>query len=485
MTAPLRQDIFEEVIPPDNASFLTIYVHARPEVQAEMRRIIAPMMSEAAFNRWLLRTQPWSLIARTEQLEPPGDWFVWLFQAGRGAGKTRSGVEWVWKRANAWQNHIVHVVSPTVDDHDKVTFGGPSGLMQIVERNSKMIKKVSTQPWSIRLKNGAKILSFSAEAPERLRGPQAHSVLLDEAAGMGKKAAEVYTQASFGLRLMGPNREPPRMMITSTPKPLPLFIDLNRRAKEGDPSIVLTRASMMDNAINLSPEAIRELRLTYEGTRLGAQELYGALMTDVPGALWTAEMLQRASLPSRLDRVVVAVDPSGAADRNSSSDEIGIVVAGAVYGKTKHDDKFYVLADLSCIDSPNNWAAKAVQALVDWKGDRIIAETNFGGALVTATIRSVDANVPIRVVTASRGKVQRAEPIASIYEQGRAFHCGIFAKLEAQMTSMATNGYQGEGSPDRMDAMVWALTDLANRGAAPVVVVGGGTRVSNFMPARP
>jgi phage terminase large subunit-like protein len=240
----------------------------------------------------------------------------------------------------------------------------------------------------------------------------------------------------------------------------------------------------MDNADNLSRMMIEELRGTYEGTRLGDQELYGKLLLDIPGALWTADMMQRASVPPALDRVVVAVDPSGAKDEKSGSDEIGILVAGIRHGKTRHEDQFYVLEDATLVASPQKWAERAVKALEDWAGDRIVAESNYGGAMVEATIKNANPNVPVTIVTATRGKVVRAEPVAALYEQSRVHHCGQFSALEGQMCAMTVTGYVGDRSPDRVDALVWAITDLMERRAAPVVMTGGDTRPSYWTPGR-
>ena len=476
----LPGDFSGEQVPRPNASLLEVYALATDETRALIRGKLYPDASPQEFERWIARRQPWQMFGRQEQLEPPGDWFIWLYQAGRGAGKTKSGVEWVWKRVHLWDKHLAHVVSPTVDDHDKVTFDGPSGLMRLVDRYPHRVAKVNRRPWSIEFRNGSKILSFSAEAPERLRGPQCHTTLIDEGAGMGKRLQEVMTQASFGLRLNGPRGQQPRMAITSTPKPMPTFIQLNERFAAGDKSVVITRGSMMDNAANLSAMAIAELRGQYEGTRLGEQELYGKLLTDIPGALWTASSIVPASVPERLDRIVIGVDPSGAADPNSTSDEIGIVAAGVIYGKTKAQDRFYILQDSTLIDSPDKWAKEAVKLYKAWLADRVVAESNFGGAMVEATIRSVDPNISLRLTTSSRGKVLRAEPVAALYEQGRVWHCGNFHKLVGQMCAFTSSGYVGDASPDRVDAMVFAMTDLMTRDNAPLVAAAGGNRISNW-----
>jgi phage terminase large subunit-like protein len=284
-------------------------------------------------------------------------------------------------------------------------------------------------------------------------------------AGMARVADKAYEQIMFALRI----GKRPRLLATSTPKTIPLFKRMNERFALGDPAIRITRATTMDNAANLSPMAIAELRASYEGSRLGRQELYGELLLDVEGSLWPHDSIQQASMPDRFNRVVVAVDPSGAGDPNSTSDEIGIVVAGVVYGRTKGENRYYVLDDVSLIDSPMKWAVKVAAAYEDWNADKIVAEINFGGAMVEATILSADPNLPVKVITASRGKHVRAEPVASLYEQGRVFHCGHFAKLCDQLHHMTVSGYVGEGSPDRADALVYAITELGGGLMPPIV----------------
>ena len=319
-----------------------------------------------------------------------------------------------------------------------------------------------------------------------------NSVWGDEFAGMGANAKPTYDQMMFGLRLKGPHGEQPRAMLSTTPKPLLLFRQLNDRFLRGDPAVVVTRASMMDNSANLSSELIREIRSSYEGTRFGEQEIYGKLLLDIPGALWTADSFSPCTMPSlhELDRIVVAIDPSGAADKNSSSDEIGIVVAGVRYGGNRGEDRFVVLKDSTMIGSPREWAIEAVREYHDFAADRIVAEGNFGGAMVESTIKREDQNVPVRMVTASRGKAVRAEPVSALYEQGRVYHAtagenatgGGLAKLEEQLVQMTVTGYVGDGSPDRVDALVWAITDLMEARQAPVATPSSNASVSYWRP---
>jgi phage terminase large subunit-like protein len=454
--------------PPPGASLAKHYAAADRKTQSWIRSSLLPKATKEAFERWVVGSEPWEFFARKDQLEPEGDWQIWMMQAGRGAGKTRAGSEWTFRQAATgpgpgWQ---IGVCSPTFDDLTRVTFGGPSGLMPLVEKHSHLIRRVNKRPWEIEFMHGPKILSYTGEAYERLRGPNHAAFWLDEVAGMARVASEVFEQIMFGLRI----GRRARMLITTTPKPIPLFKRLNDRFLAGDPGIRITFASIFDNADNLSAAALSELRASYEGTRLGEQELFGKLLLDVPGALWRPEFFQEASVPEHLDRIVVGVDPSGAQNASSKSDEIGIVVAGVRFGKTKGEDQYYLLQDLSMVGSPQQWASRVVKAYEDWSADRVVAEANFGGGMVEATIKTEGPNVPVRLVTASRGKQVRAEPVATIFEQKRGWTIGrSFTKLIDQACSMTTSGYVGEGSPDRIDAGVWAITDLMGGARAPVV----------------
>lgn len=287
---------------------------------------------------------------------------------------------------------------------------------------------------------------FSATEPERLRGPQHHRAWGDEVAAWPDPAA--WDQMLFGLRL----GRHPQVIATTTPKPTPLIRKIVRT-----PGAMITRGSTFDNAANLPEGTLAHLKERYEGTRLGRQELFAELLDDVQGALWTADMIdaQRLRIAPDLQRVVVAVDPSGTKG-DGGGDDIGIVVAGRGV-----DGRFYVIEDASCNLSPDGWAKRVAQTFDKWRADRVVAEANFGGAMVEAVLRTAARHLPIKMVTASRGKVVRAEPIAALYEQGKVSHCGELSALEDQMCSMTGAGYVGEGSPDRADALVWALTEIS------------------------
>jgi phage terminase large subunit-like protein len=390
----------------------------------------------------------WALWARDDQLTPPGDWTYWLILAGRGWGKTRTGAEWV--RSEVKRSRFVNLIGATADDARDIMIEGESGILSICPRGERPEYKPSQR--KLAWPNGAVSLIFTADEPERLRGKQHEKLWADELAAW--RYAEAWTQAQFGLRLGAR----PQACITTTPRPTPLVRELI-----ADPGTLATLGTTYDNRDNLAPSFFSKIVKTYEGTRLGRQELNGEVLLDNPRALWTRARIDELRRPkpgddalaaflASLRRIVVAVDP--AVTSNEHSDETGIVVAGI-----GRDESLYVLEDCSTVATPDAWARVAVQAYRRWGADRIIAETNNGGDMVEAVIRSVDRSVSYRKVTATRGKVIRAEPIAALYEQGRAHHVGGFDRLEDQMIEFDPTIAQTK-SPDRMDALVWAGTEL-------------------------
>ena len=291
--------------------------------------------------------------------------------------------------------------------------------------------------------NGAVATLFSAEDPERLRGPQADALWADELAAW-HRAQDTWDMAMFGLRL-GDN---PRAMVTTTPKPIPLV-----RALLKDARTAVTKGSTFDNAAHLAPQFLAAIRDKYQGTRLGRQEIEAELLDDVVGALWTRDSIITGAMPE-MQRIVVAVDPSGASGAGDG-DDIGIVIAGKGM-----DGRFYVIEDATCNLSPEGWARRVMDRFRAHNADKIVLERNFGGDMGAAVIRTADRNAKIKLVTASRGKSVRAEPIAALYEQGRVTHARGLDALEDQMMQMTLAGFMGEGSPDRVDALVWALSEL-------------------------
>lgn len=359
------------------------------------------------------------------------------------------GAEWVREKATGQPNLRIAVVSPTLGDVRKVCVEGESGLLAVLP--GPLVENYNRSIGEIRLTNGSLISTFSAQEPDRLRGPQFHYAWADEIATW--EYTETWDQLNFTLRL----GQRPQVLVTTTPRPVQTIKDLLAR-----PDVCVQRGRTMDNAANLAPAALAHLEATYGGTRLGRQELEGELLEDVEGALWTRHQLDSCRLAEapRLKRIVVGVDPSG------GHAETGIVVAGL-----GTDGKGYVLADCSAQGSPDAWGRAVVEAWRGWGADRVVVETNFGGAMAEQVIRTVDRNVPLRVVTASKGKIPRAEPVAALYEQHRVHHCGRFPKLEDQM---ATWTAEDKVSPDRMDAMVWALSELMLTGKLPPEMGPGG-----------
>jgi phage terminase large subunit-like protein len=388
----------------------------------------------------------WVSIARPNQLPPSGDWRVWLLLAGRGFGKTRTGAEWVIERAGSGQAKRLALVAPTAADARDVMVEGESGILAI------------SPPWFMPLyepsrrrltwPNGAIATTYSADEPDRLRGPQHDAAWCDEVGAW--RFPEAWDMLMFGLRL----GTDPRVVVTTTPRPTKLIRELLGRAGK---DVVVTRGSTYENRANLAAAFFDQIVRKYEGTRLGRQELDADVLDDVPGALWSREGIEAVRHQRALDleRIVVAIDP--AATSGEDADETGIIVAGK-----DAQGHGYVLADASGRYAPADWAKTAIALYRAHSADRIVAEVNSGGEMVEATLRMVDPNVPFTSVRASRGKVVRAEPVAALYEQGRVHHVGTFAKLEDQMCSFTTDFDRSRAgySPDRVDALVWALTDL-------------------------
>ena len=391
----------------------------------------------------------WLETARDKQLQPKYiQHYIWLILAGRGWGKTRTGAQDIALYALKNPNTICAVVAPTHGDLRRVCFGGPSGLISIIPKEcfleSKDQKGYSSSVAEIRLHNGSKIIGYAAQEPDRLRGPQFHRAWCDEIAAW--RYPEAFDQLMFGLRL----GENPQCVITTTPKPTKLIKDL-----VGREDVYVTSGSTFENEANLAKSALAMLKEKYEGTTLGRQELYAEIVDNLEGALWTHELIEEARLKDdterQLTQIIVAVDPAVTANENS--DETGIVVVGK-----DHNNEFYVLEDLSGRHSADKWGKIAINAFYEWEADRIVAEVNNGGDLVERLIRNIDHNVSYRSVRATRGKILRAEPIAALYEQRRVHHIGALPELESQMCS-----YTGEAnsSPDRLDALVWGITELS------------------------
>lgn len=389
----------------------------------------------------------WHTIARPEQLPPRGDWTTWLILAGRGFGKTRTGAEWVRSIAESGKVGRIALVGPTAADTRDTMVEGESGLLAIAPNSNRPLYEPSKRrlTWT----TGVQATLFSSEEPERLRGPQHGAAWCDELCAW-RNMKDTWSNLQFGLRL----GKKPRQLVTTTPKPNKLLKELIASR-----DTVVTRGSTYDNRDNLAPSFFSQIVKRFEGSRIGRQELNAELLEDVQGALWTREMIDRARTEVRLppmQRIVVAVDPSGA----RSSEDDGADMIGIIVSSRGTDGRGYVLADRSCKLSPAGWGRVAVDAYREFAADRIVAERNFGGAMVEHVIRTVDGSAAYKEVVASRGKVQRAEPIAALYEQGRISHVCDSPELDDQLCAMTGNGFLGGGSPDRVDALVWALTEL-------------------------
>jgi predicted phage terminase large subunit-like protein len=395
----------------------------------------------------------WEWLARPEQLAPGGDWRFWLMMAGRGFGKTRAGAEWVRRIAEGDGRARIALVGATLGEARSVMVEGPSGLLAV----APWWNRPAFSPALRRLiwPNGAMALLFGAAEPEALRGPQFSHGWADEIAKW-PQAQAAWDNLMMGMRL----GDRPRVLATTTPRPVPLVRGLV--AREGG-DVIVTRGRTADNVANLADGFVAAMEQSYGSTRLGRQELDGELIAEVEGALWSRELLDRcrvAHVPERedgdalLSRVVVGVDPPASAH----GDACGIVVAGL-----GPDGRAYVIADASVEKAtPEGWARAVAHAAAVHGADRVIAEANNGGAMVESVLRAAEAALPVRLVHASRGKAARAEPVAALYEAGRVRHRGAFWALEDEMCGLvAGGGYVGPGrSPDRADALVWALTEL-------------------------
>lgn len=418
--------------------------------ESERQAAVASLTDEEAIAfEW-----DWRNFARLEQLRPENLGHTkthWLVLAGRGFGKTRTGAETVRQWAAEPLEAPIHIAAPTASDIRKVMIEGPSGLLSCYPPSDRPRYEPS-KGHMITWANGNIAYCFSADEPERLRGPQCGRYWADELCAW-RFAQDAWDNLTFGFRA-GNNLQG---VITTTPKPTKLLKQII-----ADSTTIVTRGSSYDNRANLAPEFLNTIVSKYEGTRIGRQELLAEILEDIPGALWTREMIDKARVQRTeveqhkhlIYRIVVAIDP--AVSNTDDSDETGIVVLALT--RSAH---VLILDDLTCRESPLGWARIAVNAYRKFGADRIIAEVNNGGDLVEANIRAVSPDVAFRAVRASRGKTRRAEPVAAVYEQGRVHHVGSFPELEDQMCAYNPKMETSDGeSPDRMDALVWGVTAL-------------------------
>lgn len=391
----------------------------------------------------------WEAIARPEQLPPPGNWSTWIALAGRGWGKTRVGAEFITGEITAGRMTRVALVAPTAADARDVMVEGESGLLAISRDDFR--PKYEPSKRRLTWPNGAIATMYSAEEPDRLRGPQHDGFWCDEIAAWWEPEA-AWNMLMFGLRL----GRHPRGVVTTTPRPIPLVRQLLM-----EPTTVAVRGTTYDNAANLAPSFLEAIRRQYEGTRLGRQEIHAEILDDNPGALWKMATIEasRVRVAPELRRVAIGIDP--AVSHQEDSDETGIIAAGIAPCRCKGVEEIhgFVLDDVSGIFTPAEWAAAAIGAHARHSADALIPEVNQGGDLVEANIRANGGgHVRVKPVHAARGKHTRAEPIAALYEQGKVHHVGVHSKLEDQMTQW--NPLTDARSPDRMDALVHVLTEL-------------------------
>ncbi|WP_291384227.1 terminase family protein [Devosia sp.] len=382
----------------------------------------------------------WARWSRDAQKAPDGDWVTWLLMGGRGSGKTRAGAEWV-RRLAAEKVGPIAIVSETITEATEVMVRGVSGIMAVTPPWEQPRLSGATLHWP----NGVEGMILGAADPERFRGPQFAAAWCDEI-GKWPNAEAAWDMLQFGLRL----GDQPRQMATTTPRPTRLVKRLL-----AEPTTVVTRMTTAENKKHLARSFLTAVVARYRGTVLGRQELEGELIEDLPGALWTRDMFRRDDGTER-GRIVVAVDPP--ATSGAGADGCGIVVAA------RTDTGAVVLEDLTLKPAaPIAWATRAVRAFHDHGADCIVAEVNQGGEMVKAVLAQVDPGVPVRTVHATRGKWLRAEPVAALYAQGRVLHVGGLTALEDEMCAFGVDGMSEGHSPDRLDAAVWAITELMLR----------------------
>lgn len=386
----------------------------------------------------------WKFWARPEQIPPPGEWTIWLILAGRGWGKTRTGAETVREWEEKGEARRIAFIAETPADARDVMIEGATGIMNVYPPEDPNRPHYEPSKRRITWPGGAWATVYSSHEPDKLRGP-AHDAFWGDEPAKWANAVETWDNLMLGFR-----EGDPRGVLTGTPRPTQLIRDLL-----ADPDVITTRGTTYDNIRNLAPKFRRYILRKYEGTRLGRQELHAEVLDDVEGALWTLAMIEAARRKPNehpeFKRIVVAVDP--AVTSNDDSDETGLTVEGL--GVNDHG---YVIADESMRGTPGEWAERAVELYHEYEADRIVGEVNNGGDLVELAIRSVDRNVSYKAVRASRGKAKRAEPVASLFEQGRCHLLGSFPALEDQMRTYVPD--DPRGSPDRMDSMVWGITEL-------------------------
>jgi len=400
----------------------------------------------------------WMLFARPDQLPPNEAWLIWLLMGGRGSGKTRTGAEWIREQVQNGGKRRIALVGPTFSDAREVMLEGESGLLKLGYPRERPTYIASRH--RLEWPNGAVGQIFTAEDPDGLRGPQFDAAWADEFCAWARPE-ETLSNLRLGLRL----GTDPKLVITTTPKPTLAF-----KALVKTQGVVIARARTQDNALFLAPTFIDAMSNAYGGTRRGRQELGGELLLDLDGALWTRKTLEICRIIDipRLEKIIVSIDPP--ATSGPKADKCGIIIAGRTGDLTqgtrqtdKAASKAVVLFDGTLEGaSPKTWARHAIGLYHSWNADYLLVEVNQGGDMVRTVINSVDPHIPIKTVFATRSKTVRAEPVAALYEQGRVQHAGCFNDLEDELCSLGAIDVAGQKSksPDRADALVWAVTDL-------------------------
>lgn len=405
----------------------------------------------------------WELHARPNQLTPLGDWDIWLIMSGRGWGKTRTAVQQVIRWARDNPGCIIHLVARTAADVRDTMVEGESGILAC--SSVEFMPKWEPSKRRITWPNGSQATTFSAEEPDALRGPQCHFYWADELASW-KYVTDTWDNLQFGARL-GAHVQG---IITTTPRPIPKLKELVLASKTGTPwKVHITRGNTYDNAKNLAPSFLASIKAAYEGSRLGRQEIEGQILDDNPRALWRREWIESsrtAKAPEKLSRIVVAIDPAGS--DSESADKTGIVVCASDWA-----GNYYVIDDATMTGTPLQWGTAAVALYHRHKAGKLIAEKNYGGQMVEHVIKSIDEHAPVKLVTATRGKAVRAEPVSTKAEQGKIHHVGCFPLLEDELCEWDPTD-KNAASPNRLDALVWGITDLMGGDA----FVGGGYDVS-------
>lgn len=397
------------------------------------------LIETASPEEALLLSYDWEVWARAKQLLPPGDWDNWLIKAGRGFGKTRAGAETV--RIWARDFPIIHLVAATASDARDIMVEGESGVLAISPAYERPIYSSSNR--RLTWPNGSKAILFSADEPDRLRGPQCYKAWADELATW--RYPDAWDQLLFGLRL----GSHPQCVITTTPRPTDII-----RQLATDEKTIVTSGTTYENRDNLAPSFIHTMERKYKGTRLGRQELDAEILETVEGALWNLSMIDKTretKLPESIVRSGVGVDPAG-------SRELLAAETGLICGCKSAEGHYYIFNDSTGKYSPNGWAMRVAALYHGHKMDAIVAENNYGGEMVASNIKTVDHEMKVVMANATRGKILRAEPISALYEQGLVHHVGFFPELEDEMTHYT--GESKQKSPNRLDALVWILTWL-------------------------